>query len=37
VDELLGRIAARFGRIECRRRVRGFVLALLADLPRKNC
>jgi SRSO17 transposase len=33
VDELAG----RFGRIECRRRVRGFVLGLLADLPRKNC
>jgi SRSO17 transposase len=37
VDELLARIAGRFGRIECRRRVRGFLLALLADLPRKNC
>jgi SRSO17 transposase len=37
VDELLDRIASRFGRIECRRRVRGFLLALLADLPRKNC
>jgi SRSO17 transposase len=37
VDELLDRIAGRFGRIECRRRVRGFLLALLADLPRKNC
>jgi SRSO17 transposase len=37
VDELLDRIAARFGRIECRRRVRGFLFALLADLPRKNC
>src|SRR3954454_10935465 len=37
VDELLERIAGRFGRIECRRRVRGFLLGLLADLPRKNC
>ena len=37
VDELLERIADRFGRIELRRRVRGFLLALLADLPRKNC
>ena len=37
IDELLDRIAGRFGRIECRRRVRGFLLALLADLPRKNC
>jgi SRSO17 transposase len=30
-------MAARFPRIETRRRVRGFVLGLLADLPRKNC
>jgi SRSO17 transposase len=37
VDELLDRIAGRFGRIELRGRVRGFLLALLADLPRKNC
>ena len=37
VDELTDRIAGRFGRIECRRRVRAFVLGLLADLPRKNC
>jgi SRSO17 transposase len=37
VDELLDRIGGRFSRIECRRRVRGFVLALLGDLPRKNC
>jgi SRSO17 transposase len=37
VDELLDRIAGRFGRIELRWRVRGFLLALLADLPRKNC
>jgi hypothetical protein len=37
VDELLERIAGRFGRIELRRRVRGFLLGLLADLPRKNC
>src|SRR3954470_6655212 len=37
MDELLDRIAGRFGRIECRRRVRGFLLTLLADLPRKNC
>src|SRR3954466_4248137 len=26
-----------FGRVELRRRVRGFLLGLLADLPRKNC
>ena len=37
LDELLGRVAARFPRIEPRRRVREFVLGLLADLPRKNC
>jgi SRSO17 transposase len=37
VDELLDRIAGRFGRIKLRARVRGFLLALLADLPRKNC
>jgi SRSO17 transposase len=34
VDELAERIA---GRIECRHRVRGFLLGLVADLPRKNC
>jgi SRSO17 transposase len=37
VDELTDRIAGRFGRIEGRQRVRRFLLALLADLPRKNC
>jgi SRSO17 transposase len=37
VDELTDRIAGRFGRVECRRRVRGFLFGLLADLPRKNC
>ena len=37
VDRLLGRVAGRFGRVETRRRVRGFLLGLLADLPRKNC
>ncbi len=36
-DELMGRIAARFGRVEPRRRARAFVLGLLSDLPRKNC
>jgi SRSO17 transposase len=29
-------MAGRFARVETRRRVRGFVLGLLADLPRKN-
>src|SRR5512133_2784563 len=37
LDELLGRVAGRFGRVEPRRRARAFVLGLLADLPRKNC
>jgi SRSO17 transposase len=37
LEELLARVAGRFGRVEPRRRVRGFVLGLLADLPRKNC
>jgi SRSO17 transposase len=36
-DRLLDLMAARFPRVETRRRVRGFVLGLLADLPRKNC
>jgi len=36
-DELLGRVAGRFGRADLRRRARTFVLGLLADLPRKNC
>ena len=37
LDELLGRVAGRFGRVELRRRARAFVRGLLADLPRKNC
>jgi SRSO17 transposase len=37
LEELLGRVAARFGRVEPRRRARAFVLGLLSDLPRKNC
>ena len=36
-DELMLRVGARFGRVEPRRRARGFVLGLLAGLPRKNC
>ena len=36
-DEVMGRIAGRFGRVEPRRRARAFLLGLLADLPRKNC
>jgi SRSO17 transposase len=30
-------MAGRFVRVETRRRVRGFLFGLLADLPRKNC
>ena len=37
LEELLGRVAGRFGRVEPRRRLRGFLLGLLGDLPRKNC
>jgi SRSO17 transposase len=37
LEELLGRVAGRFPRVEPRRRIRGFVRGLLADLPRKNC
>jgi SRSO17 transposase len=36
-DRLLAGIAGRFARVETRRRVCGFLLGLLADLPRKNC
>ena len=30
-------MAGGFARVEARRRTRGFLLGLLADLPRKNC
>jgi SRSO17 transposase len=36
-DELVERIACRFVRVEPRRRVRLFMLGLLAGLPRVNC
>jgi hypothetical protein len=36
-DELLGRVAGRFARVELRRRTRAFVGGRLSDLPRKNC
>ena len=36
-DGLFDRVASRFPRVETRRRVRRFVLGLLADLPQKNC
>jgi SRSO17 transposase len=37
MDEVMARIAPRFGRAEPRRRVRGFLLGLLAGSPRTNC
>jgi SRSO17 transposase len=37
LDELLGRVAGRFARVEPRRHARALVLGLLSDLPRKNC
>ena len=37
LEELLGRVAYRFARVEPRRHARALVLGLLADLPRKNC
>jgi len=37
LDELLGRVAGRFARVDLRQRARAFVRGLLADLPRKNC
>jgi SRSO17 transposase len=37
LEELLGRVAGRFGRVEPRRHARTLMLGLLADLPRKNC
>jgi SRSO17 transposase len=36
-DDLMGRIAGRFARVEPRRRARAFVLGLLSGLRRKNC
>jgi len=36
-DDLMGRIAGRFGRVEPRRQARAFVLGLISGLPRKNC
>jgi SRSO17 transposase len=37
LEDLLGRVACRFSRVETRRRFRGLVEGLLAELPRKNC
>ncbi len=36
-ENLMGRVAGRFARVEPRRRMRKLVLGLLSDLPRKNC
>jgi SRSO17 transposase len=36
-DQVMGRVAGRFARVEPRRRARALVGGLLADLPRKNC
>jgi SRSO17 transposase len=36
-DQLMRRVAGRFGRADLRWRARAFVRGLLADLPRKNC
>jgi SRSO17 transposase len=36
-EELMGRVAGRFARVDLRWRARAFVRGLLADLPRKNC
>jgi len=36
-DELMGRVAVRFARVDLRQRARAFVRGLLSDLPRKNC
>jgi hypothetical protein len=35
-DELMGRVAARFVRVESRRRVRSFARGLLSGVPRTN-
>jgi len=37
LDELMGRIAGRFARVEPRRRARRFVEGLLSGLGRVNC
>jgi SRSO17 transposase len=36
-DQVMGRVAGRFARVELRRRAKAFVRGLLSDLPRKNC
>src|SRR5206468_4644194 len=36
-DEMTGRIAGRFSRVEPRRRAEKLMLGLVSELPRKNC
>jgi SRSO17 transposase len=36
-DQVVGRVAGRFARVEPRRHAKAFVGGLLSDLPRKNC
>jgi hypothetical protein len=37
MDDLMGLVAGRVARVEPRRRMRQFVLGMLAGLPRTNC
>jgi SRSO17 transposase len=37
LDDLLGCVAARIGRVEPRLRLRRFILGMMAGLPRTNC
>lgn len=37
LDDLLGRVGARVGRVEPRKRLRQFVIGMMAGLPRVNC
>lgn len=36
-DEVMARIAGRFGRVEPRATARGYLLGLLSSVERKNC
>ena len=37
LDELMGRLAPCFARVEPRRQARKYITGLISDLPRKNC
>jgi SRSO17 transposase len=37
LDEVLGRVSARVARVEPRKRLRQFVIGMMAGLPRVNC